>query len=290
MSSSQGYTVEPPAYTGAAPKKKGSPAYGATTDAAAAHRQQQEPLLAGEGAAARDAWADEGDDGLEGDFKIGVTVSQSSQDVRNAFVRKVYGVLFCQILLTTAVGWVMSANDGIVTWTREHPGLMLLPTFGAIGAMLGVYWKRHSSPANVILLGVFTLLEAVTLGSVVSYFNSDVVLEALVITTFVFLGLTLFTLQSKYDFDSMGTYLYGALVVFFVTSLVGVFLPWSRGFDIAMAGFGVLLFSGYIIFDTHLLFNRLHVDDWVVACVSLYLDIVNLFLQILRLLSDVQER
>lgn len=74
----------------------------------------------------------------------------------------------------------------------------------------------------------------------------------------------------------MGTYLYGALMVFFVTSLVGVFLPWSRGFDIAMAGFGVLLFSGYIIFDTHLLFNRLHVDDWVVACVSLYLECVPL--------------
>lgn len=103
----------------------------------------------------------------------------------------------CPQLLTTAVGWVMSANEGIVAWTREHPGLMLLPTFGAIGAMLGVYWKRHSSPANVILLGVFTLLEAVTLGSVVSYFNSDVVLEALVITTFVFLGLTLFTLQVR---------------------------------------------------------------------------------------------
>lgn len=197
-------------------------------------------------------------------------------------------------LLTTVVGWVMSANDGIVNWTREHSGLMLLPTFGAIGAMLAVYWKRHSSPANVILLGVFTLLEAVTLGSVVSYFNSDIVLEALIITVFVFLGLTLFTLQvrpschpscrafalthslsqSKYDFSSMGTYLYGALLVFFVTSLVGVFLPWSRGFDTAMAGFGVLLFSGYIVFDTHLLFNRLHVDDWVVACVSLYLECV----------------
>lgn len=121
MSSSQGYTVEPPAYTGSAPKK-GSPAYGATSDAAAQH----EPLLAGQGAAPRDAWADEDGDGLEGDFKvradpvwhveteacdadletrapqIGVTVSQSSQDVRNAFVCKVYGVLFCQIVSPSA--------------------------------------------------------------------------------------------------------------------------------------------------------------------------------------------
>lgn len=91
----------------------------------------------------------------------------------------------------------MSSNDSIVSWTREHSGLMLLPSLGAIGAMIGVYFKRHSSPANILLLGLFTVLEAITLGSVVSYFNQAVVLQALVITTFVFLGLTLFTLQVR---------------------------------------------------------------------------------------------
>ncbi|GAA5963680.1 hypothetical protein JCM21900_001976 [Sporobolomyces salmonicolor] len=282
--SPEGYTVPPPGYNPGPPSVK-KLAYGATVDAGS-----QEPLLgaaAGEGDAPRDAWA-EGDD-LEEDFKIGVTVSQSSQDVRMAFVRKVYGVLFCQILGTTLVGWLMS-TDGAVKWTRAHSGLMLIPMFGAIVAMLGVYWKRHSSPANILLLGLFTGLEAVTLGSVISYFDQAVVLQAMVITTFVFLGLTLFTLQSKYDFSSMGTYLYTFLLVFFFTSIVGIFMPWNQTFDMIMAGMGVLLFAGYILFDTHMLFNRLHVDDWVVACVSLYLDILNLFLQILRLLSDIQDR
>ncbi|GAA6004279.1 Bxi1p [Rhodotorula paludigena] len=290
MSSSQGYTVEPPSYTPAAPAppaKKGANAYGATAAAAdAAH----EPLLApGEGHAARDAWGED-DDGLDDDFKIGVTVSQSAQSIRHAFVSKVYGVLFCQILLTTVVGWVMSANESISLWTHEHSGLMLLPAFGAIVAMLAVYWKRHSSPANVILLGFFTLLEAVTLGSVVALFDSGIVLQAFVITTLVFLGLTVFTFQTKYDFSSMGSYLYATLLVFFFTSLVGVFLPFNRTFDLVVAGAGTLLFSLYIVFDTQMILNRLHVDDWVVACVSLYLDIVNLFLQILRILSDVEER
>ncbi|GAA5966598.1 hypothetical protein JCM8115_006885 [Rhodotorula mucilaginosa] len=289
----EGYTVPPPGYVAAPATTKKGTGYGATADAG-----QHEPLLgtsaaagriAGEGAAARNVWAEDGD-GLEDDFKIGVTVSQSSQDVRHDFVKKVYSVLFMQILGTTLVGWFMSTNESVVNWTREHSGLMLVPAFAAIGAMLGVYWKRHSSPANVILLGVFTLLEAVTLGAAISYVNSAIVLQAFMITTFVFLGLTLFTLQSKYDFSSMGTYLYTFLLVFFFTSLAGIFLPYNRMFDTLMAGLGCCLFSAYIVFDTHLLFSRLHVDDWVVACVSLYLDIVNLFLQILRLLSDVQER
>jgi FtsH-binding integral membrane protein len=171
----------------------------------------------------------------------------------------------------------MSTNESVVNWTREHSGLMLLPAFAAIGAMLGVYWKRHSSPANVILLGVFTLLEAVTLGAAISYVNSAIVLQAFMITTFVFLGLTLFTLQvsafvtgwrmetlsvlltqrscppdlqSKYDFSSMGTYLYTFLLVFFFTSLAGIFLPFGRMFDTLMAGLGCCLFSAYIVFDT----------------------------------------
>lgn len=63
MSSPEGYTAPPPGYAPASPTKKASQ-YGATAEASA-----QEPLLAGEGSAARNVWAEEGD-GLEDDFKV----------------------------------------------------------------------------------------------------------------------------------------------------------------------------------------------------------------------------
>lgn len=56
------------------------------------------------------------------------------------------------------------------------------------------------------------------------------------------------------------------------TGIVGLFIPYSKTTDMIIAGAGVLLFSAYIVFDTHVLLNRLHVDDWVIACVSLYLE------------------
>lgn len=82
MSSSQGYTVEPPSYTPAAPAppaKKGANAYGATAAAAdAAH----EPLLApGEGHAARDAWGED-DDGLDDDFKVCLSQMQAMRTLK----------------------------------------------------------------------------------------------------------------------------------------------------------------------------------------------------------------
>ncbi len=50
-----------------------------------------------------------------------------------------------------------------------------------------------------------------------------------------------------------------------------------------------VLFCGYIVFDTHMLMERHSLDEYVWASVSLYLDIINLFLQILRLLGDRRE-
>lgn len=57
-----------------------------------------------------------------------------------------------------------------------------------------------------------------------------------------------------------------------LTSLVGLFIPYSRTMDMILAGAGTLIFSAYIVFDTHLLLRRLHVDDWIFACISLYLE------------------
>ena len=60
-----------------------------------------------------------------------------------------------------------------------------------------LYWKRHSHPMNFGLLALFTLMEAFSLGIITAFSDTVIVLQALLITTGVFVGLTLFTLQSK---------------------------------------------------------------------------------------------
>lgn len=51
--------------------------------------------------------------------------------------------------------------------------------------------------------------------------------------------------------------------------------------DLVYSGFGVLLFSGYILYDTSMIMKRLSPDEWVMAVVSLYLDAINVFLFVL---------
>lgn len=168
--------------------------------------------------------------------QVGVTVAQCSKEVRDAFVRKVYSVLFVQIAASAVVGWLMS-TDAVKGYVRENSWLVITSMVASFGyvfsatgtsrrstelrllcrSMLAVYWKRHSSPLNLILLGAFTVFEATTVGYIASYYSQMVVLQALVITAILFFGLTLFTFQSRIDFSGMGSYLFAGLLVFFVS-------------------------------------------------------------------------
>ncbi|KAG0142251.1 hypothetical protein CROQUDRAFT_662821 [Cronartium quercuum f. sp. fusiforme G11] len=220
---------------------------------------------------------------------IGVTVSQATIEIRMAFIRKVYSILFLQIAATAIVGSLMRL-DTPRAFLLAHTWTIFIPLVGALVSMLFLYAKRHSSPANLILLSLFTLLEAVGVGAAVAFIQTVVVLEAFCLTGLVFVGLTIYTFQTKRDFSGWAPYLSTGLMVMIFSSFLTMFFPLSRTLDAVYAGFGTLLFSGYIVFDTQMICKHLSPDDWVVACVSLYLDAVNLFLNIIRVLSQMQER
>ncbi|KAI0675156.1 UPF0005-domain-containing protein [Trametes maxima] len=222
------------------------------------------------------------------DFKYGTTVSECEISIRNAFVRKVYSILFCQILATTIVAGFVSRSPETVFWVQTHTWAFYVPLFGTLVNLGLLFWKRHSHPLNLVFLSTFTLLEAFTLGIMTAFFDPTIVLQALLITVGVFLGLTLFTMQSKYDFSGMGSWLFVGLFALVMTGLVGIFIPFSRTFDLILAIGGCLIFSGYIIYDTYIITKRLSPDEYIAASISLYLDFINLFINILRVLNDAQ--
>lgn len=116
----------------------------------------------------------------------------------------------------------------------------------------------------------------------------DLVLEAVAITASVFIILTIFTLQSKWDFSFMGAGLGMCLWIMILWGFFAIIFGLKTGYVYALAG--SILFSGYIIYDTYLICERLDPEDYVVAAIELYLDLVNLFLYILRLLSEINRR
>ncbi|KIJ68051.1 hypothetical protein HYDPIDRAFT_83929 [Hydnomerulius pinastri MD-312] len=261
MSSSQ-YPVPPPVYQPS----------GSSSKPTFARDDASEPLL-GRSRSPGGGIYDQPEQGdLPDDFKYGVTVSESSPEVRMAFVRKVYTILFCQILATCLVAGGLSQSSSAIFWVQQHTWSFYVPLFGTLVNLGLLFWKRHSHPLNLVLLSTFTLMEAFTLGVVTAFYDNIIVLQALLITLGVFLGLTLFTLQSKYDFSGLGPWLFGALIALVMTGFVGVFIPFGRTMDLIYAIGGCLIFSGYIVYDTFIITKRLSPDEFIMGSISLYLE------------------
>ncbi|BFZ53487.1 hypothetical protein PYCC9005_000511 [Savitreella phatthalungensis] len=220
------------------------------------------------------------------DFKFGTSVASCEADVRMGFLRKVYSILTAQIIATSIVGAVMHGNDSVRYWVQSNSWAMITAMIATFASLFALFYYRQRYPLNFYLLGGFTLLEAYTVGTAVSFYESQIVLEALLITSAVFVALTLFTLQTKYDFTSLGGYLYMGLWALIVTGFVGALFPHGKTFELVYSGLGTLLFSGYVLYDTQQICRHYSVDEYIAASVSLYLDFLNLFLNILRLLNS----
>ena len=66
------------------------------------------------------------------------------------------------------------------------------------------------------------------------------------------------------------------------------FFPYSSTAELIYGGLGALIFCGYILVDTQLVMRHYHVEEEIAAAISLYLDIINLFVSILRILNSQQ--
>lgn len=144
-------------------------------------------------------------------------------------------------------------------------------------------------PTNYIVLTLFTLFESWLVAMCCAMYSPEVVLMAACMTMAMFFGLTLYACTTKSDFTTMGGVLFAALFVFIIMGFFMAFLPYGIANTIYCA-IGVILFSVYIVYDTQLIVggkkHELSIDEYIFAALSLYLDIINLFLMILQLLGN----
>ena len=111
--------------------------------------------------------------------------------------------------------------------------------------------------------------------------GSSTVLTAAVITTAVTLALTAYVHKTGKDFSRMGGFLFAGLIVVILASIAAMFVPAMQAGVSAVAA---LLFSGFILYDTSRLV-RGEETNYVMAAVSMYLNVLNLFLSVLQLLG-----
>ncbi|NXK01888.1 LFG4 protein, partial [Herpetotheres cachinnans] len=227
---------------------------------------------------------------IEDDFNYGSNVASASVHIRMAFLRKVYSILSIQVLLTTVTSAIFLYSTGVQAFVHERPALLLISGFGSLAIIVALTLYRHQHPVNFYLLfGFCSLNDSLLFLFVVSFYEVSIVLQAFILTTAVFLGLTAYTLQSKRDFSKFGAGLFACLWILIFSGFLRLFF-YSETMELVFAAAGALLFCGFIIYDTHLLMHKLSPEEYILAAINLYLDIINLFLHLLRLLEAFNKK
>jgi len=220
--------------------------------------------------------------------------------VRQGFVQKVFGIFSIQLVTTVVVGGLVMTY--FEPAARKNPTAVQLLLSASMIIIFGVCCMScccpqimRSYPGNYIILGLFTVGEAVLAGVVCLQYTQESVLIALFITALVSVSLFVFACQTKYDFSGFGPYVLSGLMILIGLSLVlsfaSIFSASGQAFEFArllIAAVGALFFSVFIVYDVQLIIGGKHehqfsIDDYCFAAMSLYLDILNLFLYILEL-------
>lgn len=209
-----------------------------------------------------------------------ITYGQESALEVNKVLRNTYALLSLTLLFSAITAGVSMALN------LPHPGL-LITMVGYFGLLFLTQYLRNSAWG---ILSVFALtgFMGLTLGPIVNAYLStenggQIVMNALGGTAITFLGLSGYALTTKKNFSFLGNFLFVGILVAFLAGLASIFLQ-MPALSLAVSAMFILLMSGVILFETS---NIIHggQTNYIMATVSLYVAIYNLFLSLLQILG-----
>ncbi|KAM7348626.1 protein lifeguard 1-like [Cochliomyia hominivorax] len=211
--------------------------------------------------------------------------------IRKDFIRKVYLILMSQLLMTFSIVAIFMLNESLKAIFITNP-VIFWPAFIVLVVTMLIMAccddVRRTTPLNYIFLAIFTLAQSLLLAIVTCQYDSLEILLAVGTTAAICLALSLYALQTKYDFTMMGGILLMSLVIFLIFSLFTIFIP-LRPIFLLYSSMGVVVFSVYMIYDTQLMLGGRHKytvqpEEYVFAALNLYLDIINIFIHVMSLI------
>ena len=171
-------------------------------------------------------------------------------------------------------------------------GTALILTLVGFGLLFVVH-KTADSGKGIIAIFAFTGVMGASIGPMLNYYlampnGPEVVMQALGGTAIIFFGLSAYALTTRKDFSYMGGFLMVGLLVAVVAMIANIFLH-IPALSLTISAAVVMIMSGLILFDTSRIINGGE-TNYIRATVSLYLNIYNLFIHLLHLLSALNGR
>ena len=203
---------------------------------------------------------------------------------RAQLVRRTYSLVFVSVLVTVVGATYAMSNQYILDQIIQHRWLSMAAVFVPLLVAQGA---RNRFPLNIAMVLLFSFAMGALIGPVIilsTRGGTELVTQAATITLGAFGILTLYAFVSRRDFSAWGSFFVVGLWVLIATSLLSMFFGNATS-ELWLAGGTVLVFSGLLVFDTWRLRNVYGPEDYVMAALQIYLDLLNMFLAVLRLLG-----
>ncbi|PKM45315.1 MAG: BAX inhibitor protein [Gammaproteobacteria bacterium HGW-Gammaproteobacteria-1] len=207
--------------------------------------------------------------------RTGTAVQESNKLIRNTYT------LLSMTLLFSAFTAGVS-----MTLNLPHPGLII--TLVGYFGLLFLTTKLRNSAWGLASVFALTGFMGLTLGPIINAYLSlpngtELVMTAMGMTGAIFLGLSAYAITTRKDFSFMGGFLMAGILVAFLAGLAAIFFT-LPGLALGVSAMFVLLMCGLILYETS---NIVHGGEtnYIMATVTLYVSIYNLFTSLLHLLG-----
>ncbi len=212
--------------------------------------------------------------------QIGTVATEQNKVLRNTYM------MLALTMIPTLIGAFVGMSTNF-SYMAQHPIIATLMMFGVMmGLMFGVSATRNSG-WGVALLLAFTFVAGFFLGPILQVAlhlknGAQLVGMAAGGTGIIFFSLATLATVTKRDFSFMGKFLFIGLILLIVASLANMFFQ-VPALALTISAIAVLIFSAYILYDISQIVQGGQ-TNYVMATMSLYLDIYNIFINLLNLL------
>ena len=198
------------------------------------------------------------------------------------------GALLGQVLGLLAFSMLFTAGGAIVAPVFGRAAFPIGMVGSIVTLLVLIFVRRLAPPVRLGLFYLFSALEGLTLGVILNAYLAaglgNVVALAGGTTGGLVFALSAYAWTTKRDLSGLGSYLFMALIGVVIASLIGFFIS-APVFHLVLASVTAILFSGYVLYDVQQLKYANADADPIGLAIGIYLDVLNLFLALLRIFT-----
>jgi len=229
-----------------------------------------------------------------------VSMPRQRAEVMNAFMRGVYQWMTLGLAVTAVTAFLTASSPALLNALFSNQIMAIVVMLAPLGVVIALSAgiQRMSAGTATGLFVVYSALMGLSLSTILLVYTQQSIFTAFVTTAGMFGAMSVYGMVTKKDLTSMGSFLFMGLVGILIASVVNMFLASSQ-MSFVISILGVIIFTGLTAYDT----QRLKIMGetapegdtvairraTILGALTLYLDFINLFLMLLRLMGSSRD-